>query len=61
VGAKKKNKTRSPGRLHFVRWYLIFVGPHYGTCCVWLLRRPELWGGFCIVGKCVPAFSNLLT
>ena len=52
------HKPRSPGRLQFVRWRLIFVGPHYGTCCMSLLRRPELWGGFCIVGKCVhPCFK----
>ena len=51
------HKPRSPGWLHFVRWHLMFVGPHYGTCCMWLLRRPELWVGFCIFGKCVhPCF-----
>ena len=51
------HKPRSPGWLLFVRWHLMFVGPHYGTCCMSILRRPELWVGFCIVGKCVhPCF-----
>ena len=34
-------KSRSPGRLNFLRWRLIFLDPQYGTCIVApkILRR----------------------
>jgi hypothetical protein len=34
--------TRSPGRLNFVRWRLVFVGPQCVTGSVSHLRLPEL-------------------
>jgi hypothetical protein len=34
------HKSRSPGRLNFVRWRLIFLDPQYGTCIVAPLWHP---------------------
>jgi hypothetical protein len=41
--------ARSPWPLNFVRWPLIFVGPHYGTCLLspfgiyYFEVAPRLW------------------
>jgi len=35
----------SRGRLYFVGWHLVLVGPQYGTCFISFFRRPELWSG----------------
>ena len=53
--------SRSPGRLHFLRWRLIFVGPLCGTCFVSHFCRLQFGGGcyFCV--KLVDFWSNLLT
>ena len=37
-----------PGRLHFVGWCRVFVGP--GTCFMLRFWRQEFWGGFYIFG-----------
>jgi hypothetical protein len=38
--------ARSPGRLNFVRWCLIFVDFPYGTCCWSPRRRLQFCSGF---------------
>ena len=56
------HNSPSPCRPHFVRWPLIFICPHYVTCCLSPFWYPKLWGGFCIVEKYgIPVLSILLT
>jgi hypothetical protein len=51
--------ARSPGRLNFVRWCLIFVGPQYGTCFMSLLWHLEFWRGCYILGTlCISELST---
>jgi len=42
-----------PWQLTFARWFLIFVGPQYGTCFMSSLWSLEFWGGSRISGKFV--------
>ena len=45
--------AKSPWRLHFVRWCLIFVDPQYGTCFMSPFWRLEFWGVSDFFGKFV--------
>jgi hypothetical protein len=48
VGSIRSAQTpgaRSPGRLNFVRWHLMFVGLQYGTSLMSLFWCLEYWGG----------------
>lgn len=48
-------RARSPWRLHFVRWLLVFVDPHIGAWFVSPVWHLEFLGGFLIFGKfCTP-------
>ena len=38
-------EARSTGRLNFVRWRPVFVGPQYGTCFTSSIWRLEFSGG----------------
>jgi len=45
VSGVKIPGTRSPGRLHFFRWFEIYVGPQDGSCSRSPFWRLEFWGG----------------
>jgi hypothetical protein len=45
--------ARSPCRLNFVRWRLIFLDPKCGTCFMPLFWRLKSWGGSYIFEKFV--------
>jgi hypothetical protein len=40
-----------PGRLNFMRWRLICLGPQHGPCSMSVFWRLEFWGGSQIFGK----------
>ena len=40
-----------PGRLNFMRWHLICLGPQCGTCAMSVFWRLEFWDGLQIFGK----------
>lgn len=44
-GYTNQERQVSPGRLNFVRWRLIVVGPHFGTCPISTFCRLEFSGG----------------
>lgn len=46
-------RAKSPGRLNFVRWPVIFVGSQYGTCSMSSFWNLEFWGVAWIFGESV--------
>ena len=42
--------ARTPRKLNFIWWCLIFVGTQYGTCFMSPFRHLEFWGGSYIFG-----------
>lgn len=52
--------SRSPHRLCFVQWCLIFVHPQYGTYLMSTFLYLQFWGGGCILGSlCTPGKGSL--
>jgi len=52
--------ARSPRRLNFVPWCLIFVDPQYGTCFMSPSWRLKFWCGSQIFIKCVHSRSKMM-
>ena len=51
-----KPRGELPRLQNFIRWHLIFIGPHYETCCVSPLRCLEFWGGSYFSKICAPLY-----